>query len=47
MGAETVADGIFNSHQAEMLYSFECSYCAGSLSGKYMTEKYVRRKSDS
>lgn len=47
IGSEPVADGVFNSHQAEMLYSFECSYCAGSLSGKYMTERYVKRKSDS
>jgi EAL domain-containing protein (putative c-di-GMP-specific phosphodiesterase class I) len=47
IGSEPVADGVFNSHQAEMLYSFECSYCAGSLSGKYMTERYVRRRSDS
>ena len=47
IGSEPVADGVFNSHQAEMLYSFECSYCAGNLSGKYMTEKYVKRRSES
>ena len=47
IGSEPVADGVFNSRQAETLYSFECSYCAGSLSGKYMTERYVRRRSDS
>jgi EAL domain-containing protein (putative c-di-GMP-specific phosphodiesterase class I) len=46
LGAEPVADGVFNSHQAETLYSFECAYCAGSLSGKYMAERYVRRRSD-
>jgi EAL domain-containing protein (putative c-di-GMP-specific phosphodiesterase class I) len=46
IGSEPVADGVFNSRQAEMLYSFECSYCAGSLSGKYVTEKYVKRRTD-
>ncbi|MBO4524479.1 MAG: EAL domain-containing protein [Ruminococcus sp.] len=47
IGSEPVADGVFNSHQAEMLYSFECSYCAGNLSGKYMTEKYIKQKAGS
>lgn len=46
IGSEPIADGVFNSRQAEMLYSFECSYCAGSLSGKYMTERYLRKKSE-
>ncbi|MBP5362503.1 MAG: EAL domain-containing protein [Ruminococcus sp.] len=47
IGAEPIADGVFNSRQAETLYTFECAYCAGSLAGKYMTERYVRRKTDS
>jgi EAL domain-containing protein (putative c-di-GMP-specific phosphodiesterase class I) len=47
MGAEPIADGVFNVAQAEALYAFECSYCAGSLVGKYTTERYVRRRSDS
>lgn len=46
IGSEPVADGVFNIRQAETLYSFECSYCAGSLSGKYVTERYVRRRTD-
>ncbi len=46
IGSEPVADGVFNIRQAETLYSFECSYCAGSLSGKYVTEKYVKRRTD-
>ncbi|MDD7515783.1 EAL domain-containing protein [Ruminococcus flavefaciens] len=46
IGSEPVADGVFNSRQAETLYSFECSYCAGSLSGKYMAERYVRRRAE-
>ena len=47
IGSEPIADGVANARQAEALYSFECSYCAGSISGKYMTERYVRRRSDS
>jgi len=46
IGAEPIADGVYSSRQAETLYTFECSYCAGTLAGKYMTERYVRRKSD-
>ena len=46
MNAEPIADGVFNSRQAELLYTFECTYCAGALAGKYMAEKYVRRKTD-
>jgi EAL domain-containing protein (putative c-di-GMP-specific phosphodiesterase class I) len=46
MGCETVADGVVNARQAERLYEFECLYCAGPLAGKYITERYVRRRSD-
>jgi EAL domain-containing protein (putative c-di-GMP-specific phosphodiesterase class I) len=46
MGAEPIADGVFNSRQAETLYGFECDYCAGTLAGKYMAERYVRRKKE-
>ena len=46
LGSEPIADGVFNSKQAELLYSFECSYCAGSLAGKYMTERYVRGRKE-
>ena len=46
IGSEPVADGVINSRQAETLYSFECSYCAGNLSGKYMTERYVRKRTE-
>ena len=34
---EPVADGVKTSAQAEALYSFGCTYCAGALSGDYMT----------
>ena len=46
MGCEPIADGVFNSRQAEKLHELECSYCAGSLAGKYMTERYVRQKNE-
>lgn len=46
IGSEPIADGVFSSHQAEMLYTFECSYCAGNLSGKYMTERYVKKRTE-
>jgi EAL domain-containing protein (putative c-di-GMP-specific phosphodiesterase class I) len=45
LGAEPVADGISNVHQAEILYEFECQYCAGELAGKYMAERYIRSRS--
>ena len=46
LGAEPIADGVFNSMQAEKLFGFECRYCAGSLAGKYIAERYVRRRGD-
>lgn len=39
--AVPIADGIQNSHQAETLHSFECRYCAGSLAGDYVQERYM------
>jgi EAL domain-containing protein (putative c-di-GMP-specific phosphodiesterase class I) len=44
MGCEIIADGVSLTHQAEILYEFECTYCAGSLAGDYVAEKYVRTK---
>ena len=46
LDAEPIADGVQTSHQAETLHAFECRYCAGSLAGKYMQERYIRRKKD-
>ena len=46
LNAEPIADGVTNSRQAEKLYEFECLYCAGGLAGKYVAERYVRRRSD-
>lgn len=34
---EPLADGVQNSSQAESLYEFGCNYCAGPLSGDYVT----------
>jgi EAL domain-containing protein (putative c-di-GMP-specific phosphodiesterase class I) len=36
LGCEPIADGVKNSTQAETLYGFGCSYCAGPLSGFYL-----------
>ena len=41
-----IADGVSNSVQAEALYSFGCNYVAGSLAGKYVGERFVRKKND-
>ena len=38
MGAKPIADGVSDSRQAETLYEFGCSYCAGPLAGSYMAE---------
>ena len=46
IGSEPVTDGVSNSHQAETVYGFECSYCAGSLSGKYIAEKDIKGKNE-
>lgn len=37
LGCEPIADGVQNSTQANSLYSFGCNYCAGPLSGDYLT----------
>ena len=46
LDAIPVADGVQNSRQAEKLYEYGCGYCAGSLVGKYTSERYIRRKND-
>jgi len=46
LGADTIADGIVNSSQAEILFQNNCHYVAGPLSGKYTSERYVRKKND-
>ena len=44
MGATAIADGVTNAEQAEQLFQAECRYGAGSLSGKYVAERYLRNK---
>lgn len=46
LGATTIADGVVNARQAEALYSSGCNYCAGTLAGKYVAERFVRRRSE-
>lgn len=47
LGATPIADGVLDSHQAETFHEFGCTYCAGPLAGKYMAERYVRRRGES
>ncbi|MBR6101717.1 MAG: EAL domain-containing protein [Ruminococcus sp.] len=46
LDATAIADGVSSLQQAEKFFEFGCLYTAGSLSGKYVTEKYVRKKND-
>ena len=46
IGSEPIADGVSNSHQAETVYEFDCSYCSGSLSGKYVSEKDIKKRKE-
>lgn len=46
LDANPIADGVTSSMQAEQLFSYGCSYCAGPLTGKYVAERFIRRKND-
>jgi len=46
LGAEPIADGVSTSNQAELLYRSKCRYGAGNLAGKYVQERYLRKKKD-
>lgn len=46
LGADAIADGITNATQAEILFQSECRYVAGPLSGKYTSERYIRKKNE-
>lgn len=37
LGCDPVADGVENSTQAEAFYELGCNYCAGPLSGEYIS----------
>ena len=47
MGAETIADGVTKSEQAELLFKAQCRYGSGPLVGKYMAARYLRNKKSS
>ena len=44
IGAVPIADGVAESHQAEIFYEFGCPYCAGRLAGAYLPECDIRNK---
>ena len=44
MGAETIADGVANARQAELLYGAQVKFGAGPLAGNYVAERYMRKK---
>ncbi len=46
IGAVPIADGVTESHQAEMFYEFSCPYCTGSLAGDYLAESEMKRDTD-
>ena len=44
MGSTAIADGVSRSDQADLLYRAQCHYGTGPLVGKYVQERYLRRK---
>ena len=46
LDSQPIADGVANSRQVEQLYGYGCSYFAGPLIGKYVSERFVRKKND-
>ena len=44
MGANAIADGVSSAEQAEQLFQANCKYGAGSLTGKFVAERYLRNK---
>ena len=46
MGASAIADGVTNANQAELLYRAQFRFGAGSLIGKYQTERSFKNKND-
>lgn len=45
LGVEPIADNVTAESQTLTLFEYECSYFAGAEAGKYMADRYVRRKS--
>ena len=46
LDAVPIADGVTSAAQAEKYFEFGCNFTAGTLSGKYVAGKYIRRKND-
>ncbi len=46
LDAQPIADGVSSSMQVEKLFEYGCGYCAGPLTGKYVAERFIRRKKD-
>ena len=44
MEADVIADGVSNIDQAEQLFKSHIRFGAGSLVGRYVTERYLKRK---
>jgi EAL domain-containing protein (putative c-di-GMP-specific phosphodiesterase class I) len=44
LGAESIADGVSTVEQAEKLYQAQCLYGTGPLIGKFVGERYLRKK---
>ena len=44
MEADVIADGVSNVDQAEQLFKSHIRFGAGSLVGRYVTERYLKRK---
>ena len=46
LNAEPVAENIFSDIQKEKLNDFGCSYYTGEKAGKFIAERYVRKRKD-
>ncbi len=44
LGSESIADGVASAEQAEKLYQAQCQYGTGPLIGKYVAERYLRKR---
>lgn len=46
LNAEPIAENIFSDDQREKLYEFGCQYYTGEKAGKFVAERYVRKRKD-
>jgi EAL domain-containing protein (putative c-di-GMP-specific phosphodiesterase class I) len=45
-GAEPIATEVEDDSLCDTLYDFECSFYTGEAAGNFVTERYIRKKSD-